>query len=134
MLFDTGILIAAIVIAAQLFLTLEAVPVGRMAEDTSGAVGDSVTQLPWSDDSDIETISLDLEGIGTENDDKIIFEGDIVTNLEQLREFYDIDEEMEKESNISNANDVHKRAATSLQDKLWPNWTVPYEITSSYIQ
>ena len=125
-------MITAIVIAAQLFLTLEAVPVGRMAEDTSGAVGDSVNLLPWSDDSDIETISLDLEGIGTENDDKIIFEGDIVTNLEQLREFYDIDEEMEKELNISNANDVHKRAATSLQDKLWPNWTVPYEITSSY--
>ena len=72
----------------------------------------------------------------TRNEDEIIFEGDIVTNLEELREFYDIDEEMEKEllslNNVSNASRINKRAATSLQHKLWTNWTVPYEISSSY--
>ena len=132
--FDTGILIPVIVIATQLFLSLEALPVGSIAEDTNGAsniAGDQASVL--SDGLDIETMNSDFEGIGK---NEIILEGDIHITPNELLEFYDIDEEMQKELLSVNSGKttihINKRAAASSQNKLWTNGIVPYEISSIF--
>ena len=111
--FDTGVLIPALVIAAQLFLSLEAVPAGRIDEDANGAIDDSANQVSQSSDSRIETMNSDLEGTGIDNEDEIIFEGDIYMIRKELNEFYDIDEETEEElfsaQSVNSASHVNKR-------------------------
>ena len=67
---------------------------------------------------------------------EILFEGDIVTSLETLRKYYDINETMEKELLAKHGGDhgshVSKRAATSNATKLWPSKTVPYVISTAF--
>ena len=85
--FDTGILIPVIIIATQLFLSLEALPVGSIAEETNGAANIAGDQASvWSDGSDIETMNSDFDGIGK---NEIILEGDIHITPNELLEFYD---------------------------------------------
>ena len=123
--FNTGVLIPALVIAAQLFLSLEAVPAGRIDEDANGTVDDSANQVSWSSDSGIETINSHLKGTGTESKDKIIFEGDIYMIREELNEFYETDEKTEKEllsaQSVNSASHVNKRQVRDPQFQIWTN-------------
>ena len=82
------------------------------------------------------TGSITENGNGKE---MILFEGDIVISLEELRKYYDINETTEKElvrvtldENESHENNISNRTARSDSDKLWPNRRVPYRISSSF--
>ena len=65
---------------------------------------------------------------------QILFEGDIRVSIEKLRNYYDINETMEKEliGNIPGGHVISKRAATSDGSDLWPLKTVPYVISSTF--
>ena len=128
-----GFSIAAVIVAAQLFVLLEAVPIGRRAEDNSSVVNDQI-----NDDIFISNSTVDMhgkQGLGTYEENKIIsFEGDIVISIEELHKYYDFDEEMERELQLmfGHVSNINKRAATSYQGYLWTNWTIPYEINISF--
>ena len=107
---NAGFFAAAVIMATQLFLSLEAVPVGKIAEDT--------TQQETST---------------TYEEDNILFEGDISISIADIHKYYDLDEEMEKElSLLRDETHVSQRAVTSYQRRLWINQTVIYEIEDTF--
>ena len=107
---NAGFIVAAVIMATQLFLPLEAVPVGKIAEDT--------TQQETST---------------TYEEDNILFEGDISISIADIHKYYDLDEEMEKElSLLLDETHVSERAVTSYQRRLWINQTVIYEIEDTF--
>ena len=72
------------------------------------------------------------------NENQVLFEGDIEISIEDIRKFYDLTKEQEKElmsmvigKNNNRVSHVGRRAAMSDKDMLWTHRTVPYVIHDS---
>ena len=130
-------------IASVCCVFVDAAPVENAArnstagEDDIESTADNVSHVS----NDYELDDMFFEGNTSANitedgieEEMILFEGDIVISLEELRKYYDINEATEKELVKVKVHESHvsKRAASSDPDKLWTNRRVPYELSSSF--
>ena len=121
--FFTELWIFALIVAGYCSLALEAIPVGRINDTQIG--GGSINNAAVD-----EVVEAD--------ETQVLFEGDIEISIENIHKFYDLTAEQDKElmstvigKNSNRVSHVGRRAATSDEDMLWTDRTVPYVIHSS---